>query len=290
LLVEHVRDVTAPCYDPAPLKEEHNLRTWGGFLKRAAAISSAGGELLFRGHADSKWSLTTTLERRGYERMEVAAYYKMIRRAKSQIESITGSRFDLPTYDEIRDLVASYDDFSLALSGGGFPGYSFLIHLRHHGFPSPLLDWTRSPYVAAFFAFAAESKGAKKRSIYAWTPSRFRGTGTNTPELKRLGPYITTHRRHVLQQGDYTVCPTFGTDEMKWRFTPHEETIASDEGPLPHRLWKFNLPSKERFKVLGQLDEMNLNAYSLFGSEESLMDTIALREMELHRLPKTPKS
>lgn len=66
----------------------------------------------------------------------------------------------------------------------------------------------------------------------------------------------------------------------------HEETIASDEGKPPSRLWKFNLPSKERFKVLGQLDDMNLNAYSLFGSEESLMDTIALREMELHRPPK----
>jgi hypothetical protein len=73
---------------------------------------------------------------------------------------------------------------------------------------------------------------------------------------------------------------------MTWRFTPHEETIASDEGQPPNRLWKFNLPSGERLKVLGQLDDMNLNAYSLFGSEESLMDTIALREMELHRPPK----
>jgi hypothetical protein len=239
--------------------------------------------VLFRGHADSRWALTTTLERRGHDRMEVADYYRMIGRAKPQIESITGGRFECPTYPEILKLLESYDAFSLALSGGGFPGYSFLIHLRHHGFPSPLLDWTRSPYVAAFFAFEAQAQGAKRRSIYAWAPGRFRVLGTNTPELKRLGPYVTTHRRHVLQQGDYTVCPTFATAEMKWRFTPHEETIASDQGSPPNRLWKFNIPSKERLKVLGQLDDMNLNAYSLFGSEESLMDTMSLREMELHR-------
>jgi hypothetical protein len=73
---------------------------------------------------------------------------------------------------------------------------------------------------------------------------------------------------------------------MKWRFTPHEETIASDQGSPPNRLWKFNISSKERLKVLGQLDDMNLNAYSLFGSEESLMDTMSLREIKLHRPPK----
>jgi hypothetical protein len=42
--------------------------------------------------------------------------------------------------------------------------------------------------------------------------------------------------------------------------------------------WKFNIPATQRPKVLKLLDEHNLNAFSLFGSEESLMETLAIRE------------
>jgi hypothetical protein len=44
---------------------------------------------------------------------------------------------------------------------------------------------------------------------------------------------------------------------------------------------KFTIPASERRKVLEQLDEFNVNAFSLFGSEESLMETLTVRELFL---------
>jgi hypothetical protein len=48
-------------------------------------------------------------------------------------------------------------------------------------------------------------------------------------------------------------------------------------------LWKFNLPSTERIKILNVLNDYNLNAFSLFDSAESLMETMWLREMVLRK-------
>ena len=52
--------------------------------------------------------------------------------------------------------------------------------------------------------------------------------------------------------------------------------------------------SDDEFSTIVQcrgLDEFNLNAYSLFGSENSLMDTMAIRELDLRgmKLPTKKK-
>jgi len=49
-------------------------------------------------------------------------------------------------------------------------------------------------------------------------------------------------------------------------------------------LWKYNLPASERIKVLQKLDMMNINSYSLFGTEDSLMDMVAKREFLLKEM------
>jgi hypothetical protein len=207
-------------------------------------------------------------------------YYRIIAKIKPQIESLVGGDWPIPRYPEVERLVTAYEDFNNILWAGDRPAYAYMAYLRHHGFPSPLLDWSRSPYVAAYFAFANACKDGNGRvSIFVLCERNFKVSGNQMDVLHIFGPYVKTHRRHVLQQSQYTVCLSF---DDEWRFESYDSVF--EEGLRQQAFcWKFTIPVTERPKVIALLDEHNLNAFSLFGSEESLMETLATREFGKNR-------
>lgn len=235
--------------------------------------------LLFRGQSNACWHLETTLERNAPRFLKAFDYYRRVHSAKSQIEAVTGNAWDI---QEPPDYEKSLGD--LWTSGRFEPHtYEYIAYLRHHGFPSPLLDWSRSPHIAAFFAFNHASKPSLRVAIYAFIEYvNFKSSSSNQPRIVGCGPYVRAHRRHFLQQSQYTTCTVHLSGEC--HYASHESVFANahpghDSQDL---LWKFTIPATERLKVLQLLDSFNLNAFSLFGSDDSLMDSVAMRELLFH--------
>jgi FRG domain len=268
--------------------ETKHLETWQAFDEalcelraKEEAPAERGGlvlrsKFLFRGQSDERWDLTTTLERRFPRECKWSEYLHLIRSAAPEVETITGRLWQIPARAETRTWGGDYDDEMRQL-----PAYDYWVYLRHHGFPSPLLDWTRSPYVAAFFAFRQTT--AERVAIYCYQEASdgAKFGSSDRPHIHVHGPYVRSHPRHVLQQCTYTTCNLF--KDKAWSYSRHSSVFSFDE-KRQDRLWKFTIPASERMAVLRNLDEYNLNAYSLFSTEDALLETVALRELEFRIL------
>lgn len=185
-----------PKPDPVIKIDAVPCSTWDDFKNWANTVREQNDAVAFRGHGDSEFRLRTTFHRAGRTRLERYCA-ETLPEFRGHAEAIIGTRFDLNNGDD----------------------YSVVLGLaQHHGLPTPLLDWTGSPYIAAFFAFADAMEAAELRPkathvrIYALTRDFISTNFSQTVVLPYKSPYIaplTITPRHnprlYAQQGQFLV-------------------------------------------------------------------------------------
>ncbi|HTL70278.1 MAG TPA: FRG domain-containing protein, partial [Candidatus Eisenbacteria bacterium] len=120
---------------------EIKLSSWEEFKEYVAGDSySRLHGPLYRGQADARWQLETTLDRIG-ARLSIKDYYQKLRSVDNSLYSCFGFRHELDSFDAAEEL---YHASNIKV-------FAFMAYVRHLGYPSPLLDWTKSPYIAAYF-------------------------------------------------------------------------------------------------------------------------------------------
>jgi hypothetical protein len=256
-----------------------DLQTWKEFLDEVLKIEREILERshqtigyqsrpLYRGQANADWKLRTTLERECERPLSMSHYQK---HHVGKTHTIL-SGFQQRHWPFDRNAAFTYE----AMEFGPLPNYEFMAYLRHHGFPSPLLDWTSSPYVAAFFAF--ESAYTSDRVAIFWY-QEYQGQGKSsyggTPRIRAAGPFAAIHPRHFVQQSEYTIC--YMQEKEEAVFAPHESVVNGKSVWPQDAVIKFTLPRALRSEVIFELNRMNINPYSVYQSEDALVRTLGNR-------------
>ena len=125
--------------EPSDYKPMPTVASWKAFKSYVTELPRA--RYIFRGQTDTL-RLRTSFHRSGradisrFQRDDVPTLYRHLTSRSKHV-------FDLSKPDEYG---------------------AFLNLVQHHGYPTPLLDWTYSPFVAAFFAYRHAIEDATKQT------------------------------------------------------------------------------------------------------------------------------
>jgi hypothetical protein len=270
--------------------------SWGEFL---AWVNELQGSWCFRGQRNAQWNLDTSLDRAvrrdlTFGNSTFAAkggVYHLAR--KPQISELL-FLFQQQAHQYVAELPSS-DDLG-----------SWFALMQHHGAPTELLDWTKSSYVALYFAFEEEppENGCALWAINLdWLeqkahellstqpPNDLKGRAEyvngllrqpETPVILQVSP-LRLNARMVAQQGFFLceLCDdryNFGLDFsqiLKWMMM-HPET--SDGPHIPDRpvVRKLVLQRHLRIAFLKKLRVMNIHRASLFPGLDGLGKSLRL--------------
>ncbi|PID85608.1 MAG: FRG domain-containing protein [Chloroflexi bacterium] len=229
-------------------------------------------EWAFRGQANASWPLWPTITRELQNRKVNPQYWQRQEQRNIRIFQRKAIHF-LQKMPDINDI------------------FRWMGIMQHHGAPTRLLDFTWSPYVAAFFALESATTDAVvwavntlKVGTYCFGPQIPEGQAVPTPEEAlayygfgnmddvAIGEPFFKNQRLIAQSGTFA-CPYDLTRPIDKILGGQENTIA-----------KFVLKGADlRKQALNELYRMNITQATLFPDLDGLARSLRL-ELETHYL------
>src|SRR5690554_1537937 len=221
--------------------------SWSGFIDFCTSAMLGLPRYVYRGQSEASWPLMPSLQRLLIGKTLAGSPDKdlnVINRHLKRFKYATRGRLSI-------DRKALTEDEWWALG-------------QHHGLATPLLDWSESPYVAAFFAFSdPESATHTSEFVVVYglgrsSVKRFNaGIDDRLQRLNFIEPERDDNPRLVSQRGLFTKLLSIqSVEDWVQQYAPASQKRGT--------LLKILIPRSEATKALLSLNRMNINHSSLF--------------------------
>lgn len=237
-----------------------NYRTWKEF--KADYVSTLYSKkrhfirdmYLFRGQSMADYQLITSFDRT-YQRIDSAS--------RNKIANDLWAEFK-------KEMLMSMDNLN---------EIEWIALAQHSGVPTRLLDWSESPYVAAFFAFsgvASINYNLEDSCVSIWVLNRHRSDIWNVEsgvQIVDVSPISNARLRN--QEGHFTLSktPFASLEEYVDYFCKSETLHDSEKFPL----LQMNIPASEATVALSDLDAMRIRYSTLFPDTHGAAQTAKMR-------------
>lgn len=218
---------------------------WERFIEamRAPEHNLAKGDIVYRGHRGHNWHLSSTLARLfDGGAVPTGQQDKLLHQFRL---AMRGRGIDLSNIDDDREVWALG---------------------QHHGLCTPLIDWSKSPYVSLFFAFDepdTEGVDNSSRAVFWLNMTAIR---EYLPEMI-FEPTHYENARLVNQAGLFTITPSGGDNLVTAiinELAENELIDPSDPKDVARFIGKIHIPNEHRVECLNTLRKMNIHHANLF--------------------------
>lgn len=260
------------------MKKVSSIKEYIDCIEEIRSLNKQKLPMVFRGQGNSEWPIRSTLERAGIDKIFSKEYYKSIDYLKPEINSL-GHHFER-NFKE-KEFEHNFSDIR-NISFRNFPDIEYLSYLRHHGFPTPLIDVTQSEYIALFFA-CEDMNEETDAKVFVFREDFGSAGVSSSPELHKIGHYFESDRRHIAQQSEYLLALQFERVEKhcEWLFVPFSSFFERENSGRCEGWKESNIESQSFFEIeivgcakkeiIAELYKMNINHYTLYLDEDSLI-------------------
>ena len=236
------------------ISKKYTANSWNDFQNKVKFTNCPFGDRVFRGQSNSSWGLVSKWDRYQYQKDKVPPGKAAIRGRNETPASF------LESFKEHYIGNANFDTSSLN-------DEQWMALGRHHGLITPLLDWTKSPYVAAYFAYKKYlpkdvdlgclnpmQTEFNKGNIAIWEIP-LNSNLQNFKELKVIYSRNDAAYRQKAQSGLFTLLDP----DLKMTLEEYFE-----DKHFKHALKKYLIPIRETIIAMHDLHLMNINESTLF--------------------------